>query len=353
MKEKRIKGFKKAALIYGAVLAGIILLALIVLALFLNDYENTRPATVAEGYVSELDSESIHELAENTVSTLNFSIMPEEDCYAYIADAVHGADVVKLRDKESDALVYLVRRGETQLGKLSIESTGKSLFGFDKLAVSSAEFDFTPLRGEDRFSLPEDWTAECSAELIVEDSAARYEILDEFYNGEVPLPNLVEYTTGGYLVKPELKMISPEGKSYDTVTEELFIDNCPKPQRQAVMDFCEEFLDAYILYASNPSRSSYGYYANLSKLMLEGSTLQKRMLYAASGLNYTASRGDELQSVDFKYLMDLGNGYYLADFCYKVDTVGLKGEVTTENNMKLVMLQNEDGEFLAAASSSY
>lgn len=353
MKEKKIKGFKKAALIYGAVLAGIILLALIVLTLFLRDYEATRPATVAEKYVSGLDSESIHELAESTVSTLNFSVMPEEDCYAYIADAVHGADLVKLRDKDSDALVYLVRCRETQIGKLSIESSGKSLFGFDKLAVSSAEFDFMPLRGEDRFSLPGDWTAECSAELIVEDNETHYELLREFYNGEVPMPSLVTYTTGGYLVRPELKMISPEGESYDAVTEELFIDSCPEPQRQQVKDFCGEFLRAYILYASNPNRSSYANYSSLSKLMLEGSTLQKRMRDAASGLNYTASRGDELQSVDFKHLMDLGNGYYLADFCYKVDTVGLKGEVTTENNMKLIMLQTGDGTFLAAASSSY
>lgn len=353
MKEKRIKGFTKAALIYGAVLACIILLALLVLALFLRDYELTRPQTVAQSYINKLDDESIHAMAESTVSTLNFSIMPEEDCYDFIADAVHGADVVKLRDKDSDALVYLVRCGETQVGKLTIDSTGKSLFGFDKLSVSSAEFDFTPLRAEDRVSIPADWTAECPAELIAENTQTHYELLEEFYNGEVPMPCLVTYSTGGYLVKPELKLISPEGESYDAVTEELFVDNCPEPQRQAVKDSCEEFLRAYILYASNPNRSSYGNYTNLSKLMVEGSTLQKRMLYAASGLNYTASMGDELQEIDFKHLMELGNGYYLADFSYQVNTMGLKGEVTTENNMKLVMLEAQDGAFLAAASSSY
>lgn len=353
MKEKKIKGFTKAALIYGAVLAGIILLALGTLALFLNDYENTRPDTVAARYVQNLDSESVHGFAEGAVSTLNFSLMPEEDCYAFIENAVHSADTVKLRDKSSSAITYLVRCGDSQVGKLTLESTGGSLFGFDKLAVSQAEFDFMPLRGEERVSIPADWRAECPGELIVEDREQPYELLNEFYGGDVPVPYLISYSTGGYLVRPELKLISPDGAEFDAVSEELFIDNCPETERQNLKDFSEEFLRRYIKYASNMDGNTSGNYFRLADIMVEGSTLQKRMRYAVSGLNYGGSLGDDLQDLVYNHLMELGGGYYLADFSYEMNTVGHKGAVTTENNMKLIMLKTQEGGFLAAACSSY
>ena len=50
--------------------------------------------------------------------------------------------------------------------------------------------------------------------------------------------------------------------------------------------------------------------------------------------------------------MNLGNGYYLCDLTYYNNTIGRKGLVTTENNLKLILVGDLDS-MLVTAMSSY
>lgn len=76
----------------------------------------------------------------------------------------------------------------------------------------------------------------------------RFSLLEEFYDdGEISLPYLVTYSTGKYLIEPEISVTRPDGEAYTgDFSEESFADNCTEEEKAALRDFVERFLTAYI-----------------------------------------------------------------------------------------------------------
>lgn len=353
--KKTKKSFFKIMLIYGAILAAIILVGLLVLLMFTADYENTRPNTVITNYIQSLDADDMRSIAGNTVSKLNHSLMSEDECYNYIRQILEHFQLSRaVNESDSQNMVYYIQTDNITLGRILLQGAGNTLFGFQAQTVSQAEFDFSPLCGETTVCVPENWTVSCQGELTRENEKVPYQLLEEFYDDEdLTLPHLVEYSTGLYLEEPQLLIQDPAGNSYEHVDEAMFYDNCTQQQKEEISQFAEEFLLAYVRYSSNSNRNVSGNYFALEKLMVMGSTLQKRMRYAVAGLGWASSNGDELSGIEYNHYMDLGGGSYLCDLTYTVDTLGSAGLVTTNNKLKLIIVQNPDGGYLAQAMSSY
>ena len=185
------------------------------------------------------------------------------------------------------------------------------------------------------------------------DANGQYQVLEEFYDdAEYSLPHLITYDTGLYMLDLNVQYFDPQGREVAEPSEDLFANNCSEAEVAAVTGLAYQFVDAYIAYSSNSNQNTSGNYYRLVNLIVEGSTLQKRMRYAVDGLSWASSMGDELQSIDFHHVMNLGNGYYLCDLTYYNNTIGRKGLVTTENNLKLTLVGDLDS-MLVTAMSSY
>ncbi len=324
---------------------------------YLAAYEESRPAGVVDRYLAAMTDADVDTLSRDTVSALNPDLMPEEDSFAMIRELVYSASPVRSRSAgDGDDLYYLLRADGVTLGKLRLTDQGDGAFGFPNYTVTPCDFDFSFLCSSKEVTVPESWTVLCNGvalgpDRIVKDSIP-FALLEEFYGDEaLSLPCMCTYNTGLYLVEPEIRVTDPSGETVDTLTEERFTDNCSPEDREELTELADRFLRAYILYSSNVDGNYSGNYFRMAEMIVPGSTLQKRMRYAVAGLTWAGSRGEELQSVEYRHFMDLGNGYYLCDLSYDNASLGVRGWVTTTNNLKLVMVRGE--KLLVTAMSSY
>ncbi len=347
-----------AMMIYALVFVLLLIGALFLFTNYLSDYENSRPANVVRLYHRTMSDEDIDRLSDDLISGLNTQIVNEEKCREYIRALVATAEVIKSRDDSNDEqIVYLLRSGDRTLGKLVLRPEEKSRYGFTHYSVTPEDFDFSYLRHQQQFTVPEGWTIRCNGKALGADrivsADGQYRVLEEFYDdAEYPLPHLITYDTGLYMLDLNVQYFDPQGREVAQPSEDLFANNCSEAEVAAVTGLAYQFVDAYIAYSSNSNQNTAGNYYRLVSLIVEGSTLQKRMRYAVDGLSWASSMGDELQSIDFHHVMNLGSGYYLCDLTYYNNTIGRKGLVTTENNLKLILVGSTDS-LLVTAMSSY
>lgn len=358
MKNKK-RPLLKTMLIYGGIFLALLLAGLLVLSAFLRSYERSRPINVAEKFMAEAADEQLDAATAAFVSTLNTNIVPAEDCSAQLRSTLRACSLVHSAAESADAVqVFLLRDGKNTLGRLVLTETDKDFFGFSEYSAALEELDFESLTGCDEYAVPADWTVSCngcelsSGDIVTAEQP--YALLEEFYDDEaLTLPYLTVYSTGRYISAPETVIRDGNGNTVDELDENTFSNNCTPEEKQAMEQASEAFIRAYILYSSNVNDNIAGNYFALERLMVAGSTVQKRMRYAVAGLSYASSRFDELQSLDFHNYMSLGNDLYLCDLTYINKTLGHNGYIDTENNLKLIFLRTEDGRLLVTAMSSY
>lgn len=353
------KNFFRLMLIYGGIFLAVTAALLLFFAFYLSAFEASRPNTVAQRTVSAMEPEEIRELSESTVATLNHELMSEEDCYAYIGKLLTGAQTVRSGGGDGGRIRYALRADGLTLGTLLLTPKGSGIFGFEEYSAELSDIDLAPLCGQTRVSAPPDWTVLCDGKPLgakyIADRQTHYRLLEEFYGGDdaLPLPVLYTYDTGRYLVEPELEFRDADGKTVDDPQEEDFLAKCPAADITGVSGVSEEFVKAYIEYASNVNNNITGNYYRLERIMVQDSTILKRIRYAIAGLGWASSRGEELRGIDFGRFAELGGGYYYCDLVFTVDTLGTKDVVTTKNGVKIIFLKAEDGSFLINALSSF
>jgi hypothetical protein len=64
---------------------------------------------------------------------------------------------------------------------------------------------------------------------------------------------------------------------------------------------------------------------------------------AFDGLSWVSDRHATLDKVEIGHFVNIGNGRYLCDVTYTVNTRTFNGDVKTTANVKLVFLQTENG----------
>ena len=340
------KRFLLGMLIYAAIFALIAGAGLVLLRMYLAEYEQTRPNTVAADFMKKLEVDDIRGAACATVDSLNTTLMSEEDCYKFLLGKLRESRASKAADEsDGEKCVYYFQNGDMTLGRMTLTAGAETRFGFTQWNVALLELDLEQLCGETTVTVPNDYTVSCSGELMQSDERQRFALLDEFYDdGELSLPYLVSYSTGRYLEEPEIQVLKPDGQVYTgDFSEESFADNCTDEEKAVLEEFTEKFLTAYIRYSSNSDRNLSTNFAQLSELIVPYSRLQERMRTAMDGLIWANSYGDSLSGIEYGTMMNLGGGNYLCVLEYSVDTYGGRGLVTTHNNIKLIVSDNGSG----------
>lgn len=322
---------------------------------YLAAYEASRPEHAAERFPDEMTDAELDALTAETLASLNPALNPADECRARLREVLRGAE--RVREGE---LSWLLLDGEHLLCRVTLAPDGEDEHGFTRWRPELSEPDFSHLLASARCTVPADWTVLCRGAALgedcVADKAVRWALLEEFYDSEeLPAPFLWTYDTGLCLGEPELSFLDGSGRSVsaDELSEERFADNCSEADAQALRALAELFMERYIAYSSNAGGNASGNYQKLEELMVKGSTLQKRMRYAVAGLYWSQGERDRLRELEYFHLTDLGNGYYLIDLRYTVETTGRYGTLVTDNKLKLIAVRSGEGTLLMTAMSSY
>ena len=132
----------------------------------------------------------------------------------------------------------------------------------------------------------------------------------------------------------------------------ILINNCTEQEVKALDAFAEDYIHRYVTFTSSVNDSRYENYADLAAYMVPDGKLAARMFDAIEGLYYAQSYADNIVSITINHRVNIGDGRYMCDVTYLVDTTGKAGVVQTTNNVKIIVVETSDG-LKAEAMTSY
>lgn len=349
--------FALGMLIYALVFIVLLAAGLRVLWIEIDKYEQnvqqSMPEPTMDSYIASFDSEHIRSLAAPFVGTLNGDIKSEEESYAIIEKLFEG----KLRYSKNSAesteerIVYAVICDDRILGtmKLNKVEDGEKI----KWLVSDESFDFSGLLNTAEITVPSDWEVSVGGKVLGEEYIVekniRYPSLEEAYDYGINLPFLVRYSVGGFIGDIEFTVRDWNGELTE-VPEDIgtvaLTDRCTPEQHDRMEDFARRFLPLYIAFMSNTNHNAYDNYARVKPYLMPGSDLESRFYGAIEGQTWSHSYGDVLHDVVCNGVIDLGDGTFLIDMDYMVDTTGNAGTVTSSAGVYIVAVDHgKDGIF--------
>lgn len=351
--EKRVKH----PLLLGMVIYAVLFLALTAGGLyvfwnFMGAYEASRPANCIDAYAEELTAEKIADSSAGLIAQVDHNLQSEEACRQVILDALSGGITYAKKTSEctDDRMVYVLRSGSHIIGSVTMNTTEVDDFGFAHWQIAEETFDLSfLLGGEVSVTVPAEFAVlvngnPLDSSYITEDGI-RYEALESFYD-DYTLPTMVTYAAGPFLgtVTTEVVTASSEPIVIDDTTDyDSFLGNCSEADQQRLAKFADRFLARYVAFTGSAHKSSENNYAKLLPYVVLGSDLHKRMSMALDGLSWAQSNGDVLVSITYNRFISIGDGKYICDATYEVDTSGREGIVRTTSNVRFVIVDIPGG----------
>lgn len=314
---------------------------------YMEAYENSRPKNTLNAFIDQLDGDDVILGSGELLSRVDSNLQSEEECREVLLDAVSDGITYAKRAGDSNAqrMVYSLRSVGQTIGSLTMEVTSQDRFGFNLWQVTHTEFDLSYLLGSRAsITVPEDFSVYAHGTLLdssyITQSGIPYPELASFY-GDYHIPSLVTYEAGPILGNTTLRVTNPTGDeiTIDESTDYMaFLDNCSEETEATLESFSKEFLRRYIAFTGSAKKSSAQSFKQLNRYLVPNSDLAKRMSMALAGMQWAQSQGDTLVDTTFHHMIDLGNGYYLCDVTYQVDTIGHEGVVRTTNSARFIIL---------------
>lgn len=327
-------------------------------------YEQTRPNATREAYMEQLTKEHICDLAAQSFGHIDSNIQSEEECRAYILDFLEGGISCARKTAESTETkqVYALRCNGRVIGTFTMTAGEPDDYGFTPWEVSEETADLSFLQGESAsVEAPKGYSVYANGVLLDEEYVAAseqipYDVFEGYYEVyELPCFEKLTYEVAGILGEVSLEVRAPDGSPFvldETVDLNSFLDNCGAEEKTELEGFVQEYLRRYVIFSGCANDSSYGNYRNLAELIVPGTKLETRIRDALDGLAYAQSRGDTIADIQIHHYVKIGEGRYLCDVTYWVDTIGHQGTVRTENNVKIIAVETDSG-LKAEAMTSY
>lgn len=352
MTKKKLSPFAKGLLIYTGILLLLAVIGLFVFYGFIGAYERSRPASCMDRYLASMTEDSLSPACLDALPDLDYRIKSEEDNLSAVQSLLAEAKYVKLGAQSGpDHAAYALMSEGERIGLVYLEQGGQAAFGFRPWQVTGEDYDFSAFAHTLSLSLPEDYSVILNGVTLDKQYISRadveYETLSQCYARYPSLPHLCVYEAGPYFGDAELEILDGRGNPVPeaSLTEAVFLDNCDEDTKNALSQFCGEYLRRYVLFGSNSNGAYTENYYNLIKLVSPDSELADRIGHVM-GLIYANTVSCEISSVTINLCSFLGDSRYLADVSYSTETVGFAGPVTEENNIRLVIV--EDGGTLKA-----
>ena len=333
---------------------------------FIASYETSRPQVTINSYMSTVTAERVVDECDVIIEKADFNIQSREECRQYLLDSV-SEEITYARKVSActdTSQTYVLRSGELVIGSFVIEAGQEDSYGFTPWKLKEENFDLSALMGTEKLSVtvPQGYSVwvngvQLDDSYIVNEDRKEFAVLKEFY-GSYDVPELVlqTYEAGPFLnAELTMEVYDPEGKPF--VMDENFDENSlirikDSDKINELDEFLNEFIKVYVVFAGCANDNREANYNKVIRYVVKDSTLAQRMYDALDGMQFAQSRGDEVASIDVHHYVHLGEGKYLCDVTYKVDTTGYEGVVQTTTNCKIVLVE-QNGKLLVESMIGY
>lgn len=353
--------FARGMLIYAVVVLLLGAAGLAVLWMFLDAYEQSRPGHTVSAYVSSLTPETICTSVDDFLDTLNTGVQSREESLQVLREALTEPFRAEKDAAKSDeeVLHYYLYCGKQRIGDFWVRTQGKGRFGFPTWAAETGSYDFSYLKGEDlSITVPDGFSVLANGNRLdgsaVSEKGVHFQCFEEFYDS-FDLPTMVTYTVSDYLGEVELSVQDPTGApiSLETLETDPFpARNYTDDEQEKITALVGDFLTRYIRFSGSSKTTARGNLGNLTKVLVPGGALAKRLSSALDGLQFGQSILDKLVDTQYNHMLRFGEDHYYCDVTYLVDTTGKKGVVQTTNHMRLILTEI-NGKLYVEAISSY
>lgn len=345
--------FKKFMLLYAAIFLSIAALGLMLFWGYMDAYEDSRIKSNIEAYVANVTPQYIYDRSGDLIDSIDHRLQSEEACKKVIMDFFsHDISYArKISECTDTKMVYALRYGDKVIGQVEFEPSGKKRFGFTPWKISKDSFDLSFLIS-DKTIITVDSTMKAYVgdvlldESYVTEAQRKYEPVKDFYD-EVTLPYKVTYSTGPILGEVDLHAVDANGNTVQ-ITEEadlnVYLNNCTETVHNELDTFIQDFIDRYSRYLASTKVNRQYNYQQLTPYLLNGSDLKKRISHAYDSMQWGKSESDTIVEFTSNYLIDLGEGKYLCDVTYSVDSLGKDGVIhRTVSNAQVFLVRTGSG----------
>ena len=352
-KQRKGWGFAIFMILYAIVVLGATAWGLSKFWNYMDAYEQSRIQHTLDAYMEDMTAQYVCDRSGDLIDSIDHHLQSEEDCKKVILDFLSGGITYARKTSEctDTRMVYVLRSGGKVIGQVELIPQGEARYGFTPWAVSTDNFDLSFLVGASA-TITVDHTMQVYAgdslldESYVTETGLQYEAVKDFYS-ELELPYKLTYTAGPILGKLILHSVDADGNLV-TITQESDLDSCLNNCTQEVHDeldaFNREFIGCYVQYLTSRRDNRQHNYDQLVPLLLDGSSLETRVINAYEGLEFGQSRSDTIVRFSSNHIIDLGNDKYLCDITYEVDSLGRDGELhRSVNNTWLFLVRTDSG----------
>lgn len=367
-KKKKHSGrrFAIGVLIYAVILLGAAGAGLGWLWGFLESYEASRPYLAIDAYMEGLTREHIVSECEGLIGQVDTNIQSGESCRQIMLEAL-AEDITyarKASECTEDRQVFVLRSGKQVVGKFSIITTEENKHGFKPWTFEQEEFDLSFLLDPQPLSVtvPAGYPVSVNGVVlderyIVSTETEEYALLEHYYDDyQLPMFTLHTYEAGPFLGGGfTMEVTAPDGQPFtydESFDRNALLHNVDGATAEELDDFVEEFVEIYVVFAGCANDDRYSNYAKVTKYVVPGSKLAKRMLEALDGMQYAQSKGDKVAEIRVNHYVELAEDTYLCDVTYLVDTTGKQGVVQTTTNTQMVVVRR-DGKLLVESLMGY
>ncbi len=356
--EKRRKrgGFGRAALLLALIFALAIGAFAFLLKGWLAEYEAASAKSAVNAWIGALDDEHAFRLAEASLARFDSRVCPTREIFERYAAPLLREDLRALCDgancgAESERWVLL--SGDQTVGSLTLERGESAARGIRPWRVCGEELDFSflPAESDLTVTVPEGFRVECGGYALDESfvTARRAACPELSYlagTAQEP-PELISYTVTDRIGETPLRITDAAGREYGADTDfeallrESILNSCSEEEKAALGDFVERFCEGYVTFMGCPREKVVSGYRAIYPLLLPGSDLAERAANARNGQLWSHNRRNDLVSVERRAFVRLGEGEYVCDVCFTVDTLGLGGTVRSENRARIFVCERD------------
>lgn len=320
---------------------------------YMQEYEASRPKIAINAYMDSLTEEHICDLSQALIDQVDHNIQSEEECRAYILDAIGEITCAKKSNESSDTRqVFVLRTNNKVIGEFSIIARTDGKYGFTPWEFEKESFDISVLElfgSVYQTVVPSDHTVTVNGFALTEDYITEnkilYEEIEQYY-ADYELPYRVAYSVAPIMGEMDVVITDPAGNevSFDENTDwRPYFHNCTEDEKKELDAFTEEYVGHYVTFTGSRRSTRFTNYKRLMRLVVSGSDFANRLSDAVEGLEFGQSTYFTVMSVTPNHQVRLEEGRYLCDFSYEVDITGYNGVVRDYTDARIIVVRTEDG----------
>lgn len=320
---------------------------------YLADYETSLPYNATDKYMQSLTADHICEKASALLDQIDPAVQTASEALAEMKAALTEPFTFSKSIKQSTdtKLVYHVRCGLNVIGTFEIEQGPADENGFSSWVVTKDSYDLSYLLKDGfSFTVPHNASVIVNGKQLsdasVTETGIQYEELEIYYKDhpEYQLPTLTTYQVGKHLGLPVVEIKDHQGNPLNPEAERVtFLGNCNADELAQIDTITENFIGSYIHFTSQTNNDLQGNLAKLCNYVVPKGALEQRMRDAMRGLSWVTDRNVSIKSIETNYSLNVGEGRYLCNITYIVDTSDISGQIQSVCDVMVVYVMTDDG----------